>query len=175
MLTPGQFVLGLVAGSQRTLSYMMSRISRKVRLLCWNHEPCLMDTVPRHLAPAILFQHRHLNPSGRFGSVHHVVSRPQVFHGTLLRIKPTSFSNWMASVWSLKRYVRKIFFGALSARSVPRPYENLGTICILRKSSSYPATTFLICSTIIFFEEKNYIQNVHNQWLLTALPKLLAL
>jgi len=58
----------------------------------------------------------------------------------------------MASAWSLKSYVRKILFGAPSARSIPRPYENLGKNYILRKSSSYSATNFLVCSTSIFSE-----------------------
>jgi hypothetical protein len=33
-----------LACSRKMMSYVMSRISRKVRLLCWNHDQYLMDT-----------------------------------------------------------------------------------------------------------------------------------
>jgi hypothetical protein len=33
----------LRAGSRLMMSYVMARISRRVRLLRWNHDPCLMD------------------------------------------------------------------------------------------------------------------------------------
>ena len=50
------------ACSRCTMSYEMSKISRKVRLLCWNHEACFMDFDSEHLTPTTFFRHRHLNP-----------------------------------------------------------------------------------------------------------------
>ena len=47
-----------VACSRRTMSYVMSRISWRVRLLCWNHDTCLMDANWLHLTPATLLWHR---------------------------------------------------------------------------------------------------------------------
>jgi hypothetical protein len=63
----------------------------------------------------------------------------------------------MSSACWLNRYVRSILFCAPAWRSIRRPYENLGTNSILRKHSSYSATTVVICSAIFFFHETNEI------------------
>ena len=123
------------ARSRRTMSYVMNRISWKVRLLFCNHEPCLMD-----LDSATFLRHRHLNPSGMWGCADQVISRPQVLHSTLLRSNPTSFKNCIAMASSEKRKMRDIVFGPRSSRSVGRPYDYFGTTDIVR-SRSYSATT----------------------------------
>ena len=115
------------AGSRRTMSYEIRKISWKVRLLCWNHEPCLMDLDSEHLTPATFFRHRHLNPSGILGSTDHVISWLQVLHCTLLRSRPTSIRNCIAMSRSQNRYVRKSLFGPPSSRSIGRRYEDLRT------------------------------------------------
>jgi len=66
------------AGSWHMMSYVMSKISRKVRLLCWNHMPHFMDLDSEHLTPATFFRHRHIKPSGILGSADHVISGPRV-------------------------------------------------------------------------------------------------
>jgi len=98
------------AGSRRTMSYEMSKISRKVKLRCWNHEPCFMDFDSEHLTPATFFRLRHPNPSGILGSTDHVISRPQLLHCALLRSRPMSFRNCIPKPLSQKRYVRKLLF-----------------------------------------------------------------
>ena len=115
------------AGSRHTMSYVTSKISRKVRLLCRNQEPFLMDLDSEHLTPATFLRHRHLNLSGILGSADHVISRPQVLHCTLLRSRPTSLRNCIAKPSPQKRYVRKSLFRPPSSRIIRRPYEALGT------------------------------------------------
>ena len=68
------------AGSRHTMSYVTSKTSRKVRLLCRNQEPVLMDLDSENLTPATFLRHRHLILSGILGSADHVISRPQVLH-----------------------------------------------------------------------------------------------
>ena len=114
------------AGSRSTM-YVRSKISRKVRLLCWNQEPFFMGLDDEHLTPATFLQHRHLNLSGILGSADNVISRPQVLHCTLLRSSPTFLRNCIAKPSSQNRYVRKFLFGTPSSRSIRRPYEALGT------------------------------------------------
>jgi hypothetical protein len=63
------------AGSRRTMSYVRNRISWKVRLLCWNQEPWLMDLYSEHLAPATFLRHRHQNPSGILDCADQVIPR----------------------------------------------------------------------------------------------------
>jgi hypothetical protein len=136
------------------MSYVMSTISWRVRLLCWNHDLCLMDTDSRHLAPATILRHHQQNPSGILGPADHLISRTQVIHCTLLQSKRTSFRNCMTIAWSLKRYVRKNLFGPPPSRSMRRQYENLGTNGIPRRCSSYSVTTLEICATIPLSHEK---------------------
>jgi hypothetical protein len=97
------------------------------RALCWNHDSSFMDAEWRHLAPAPLIWHHQWNPSGILVSADHVISRPQVLHWTLLRIKPTSYRKCMAIASSLNRYVRKRLFGPPSSFNIWRAYENHGT------------------------------------------------
>jgi len=47
-------------------------ISWKVKLLCWNQEPCFTDLDSEHLAPVTFLRHRQQNPSGILASVEHV-------------------------------------------------------------------------------------------------------
>jgi len=65
-LTPGSFSIWW-AGLRRRMPYIIRIIFMRVRILSWNHDPCLMDAVPGHLITATLFRHRHLNPSARWG------------------------------------------------------------------------------------------------------------
>ena len=76
------------AWSRRRMSCVIRILSMRLRLLSWNLDPCLVDAVPRHLTPATLFRHRHLNPSARWGFADHVISRSQMLHGNLYRISP---------------------------------------------------------------------------------------
>ena len=131
------------------MSYVVRKISRKVRLLCWNHEPCFMDPDSEHSTPATFFRHRHLKPSGILGFAGHVISRPQVFHCTLLWRRPTSFRNCIAKPWSQKRYVTKSLFGSPSSRNIRRPYEDLGGNGISCRRFSYSLTTSRSFSTIV--------------------------
>jgi hypothetical protein len=70
-----------------------------------------------------------------------VSTPPQVLHCTWLRSKPTSWRNRMAIGWSVNRNVRNNLFGPPSSLNSPRPYENLGKCCILRRRCSYSLTT----------------------------------
>ena len=71
-----------------------------------------------------------------------------MLHCTLHRSSPTSFRKVMAIAWSLNRNVRNILFGASSSRSIPRPYENVGTNGIFRRRSSYCFAISEISSTL---------------------------
>ena len=126
---------------QCTMSYVMSKISWKVRLLCWNHEPCFKDLYCEYLTPAIFFQHRHLKPAGILGYVDHVISRPRVLHCTLLQSRPTSFRNCIAKPWSQNRYMRKSLFGPLSSCNIGHPFEDLSMNSISCRHFSYSLTT----------------------------------
>lgn len=136
------------AGSQHMMSYVMSKISRKVRLLCWNQKPCFMDLDSEHLTPATFFRHHHLKPSGILCSADHVISQPQVVHCTLFRSRPTSFRNCIAKPWSQIRYVRKSLFGPLSSH-IGRPYEDLSMNDISCRHFLYSRTTSQSFSTIV--------------------------
>jgi hypothetical protein len=89
----------------------MSIISRKVRLLCWNYDPCLTDFESEHLVPTPLLRHRQRNPSGILLSTDHVFSVPPVLHSSLDRSSPTSFRNSkaMASLQNKHRVRSTIF------------------------------------------------------------------
>jgi len=80
------------AGSRHMISYVMSKISQKVRYSAGTTSHALW-TLTEHLTPATFFRHHHLKPSGILGSADHVISRPRVFRCTLLRSTPTSFRN----------------------------------------------------------------------------------
>ena len=84
-----------VAYSQWTMSYVMSIISWRVRLLCWNHNPSSMDVDWLHLTPATLLWHHQWNPSEIQVSADRVISWPQVLHCIILRSRPMSFRNWI--------------------------------------------------------------------------------
>ena len=145
--------------------YVMNRISWKVRLLCWNQEPCLMDLGLEHLAPATFLRHHHLNPSGILGCADHVIFRPQVLHCTLLQSKPTSFKKCNAMAWSQKMYVRKILSSAPSSRSIERLYDDLGTNGIPCRCLSYSVTTWEMCCTILFSKRGARYPSLSEQWL----------
>jgi len=83
------------------------------------------------------------------GRSDHVISRLQESHFIVLRSKPISFKNSMAIAWSLNRLKKNNLFGPPSALTIRRPYENLGTFCILRMRSSSCVTTSKICATIV--------------------------
>ena len=136
------------AGSRRTMSYVRSKISRKVRLLCWNQEPFFMDIDEEHWTPATILRHRHLNLSRLLGSADHFISRPHLLHCTLPRSRPTSFRNSIAISSSKKRYTRKSLFGPPSGRRIRRRYEGLATNCISCRRFSYSLTTCNSLSTI---------------------------
>ena len=89
------------------MSYVMSRISWRVMLLCWNHNPCLMNADWLQPTPATLLWHRQRNPSGRLESADHVTSRLQVLHCILLRNRPMSFRDSIAIVWWKNRHIKK--------------------------------------------------------------------
>ena len=93
----------LVALSRHTVSYVISRISWRVRLLSWNHDPCLMNANWLQLTPATLLLHRQWNPSEVLESADHVISRPQVLHSIVLRSRPMSCREATAREWSQKR------------------------------------------------------------------------
>jgi hypothetical protein len=115
------------ARSRLTMSYVRCCTSWKVRRLCWNHEPCLMAFDGEHLASATFRRHRHLKPSVVVGSAHQVISRPQVLHGTLLRIRTASFRKWIPRSLSLNRNVRKPAFTQPLLPNAQCPYDLLGT------------------------------------------------
>jgi len=142
------FILDLV-GIFAMHDVVRKKISWKVRLLCWNQDPCLMDLDLEHLAPATFLQHRQQNPSGILGCVDHVTSPPQVLHCTLLGSKLMSFMNCIAMARSQNRYVKNDLFRPPSSRSIARPYDDLGTNGIPCRCFSYSATTSLIFCTII--------------------------
>jgi len=93
-----------LAAPQHILSYLISRISWRVRLLCWNHNPCLIDADWLYLTPTTVLWHHQRNPTGRFVSADDVMSRPQVLHCNVLRSRPTSLKpqsplpgNWIGT------------------------------------------------------------------------------
>jgi len=106
------------ASSRLTMSYVRKTISWKVRLLCWNQEPSLMDLDSEHLDPATFLRHRQRNTSGILGSAHHTISRQQVLQCTLQWSKPTSFKNCIAMAWSQNKNVRNILLGPPLSRSM---------------------------------------------------------
>ena len=136
----------------------MSKISRNVRLLCWNHEPCFIDS--EHLTPATFLRHRHLNLSGMLRSTDHVISRPQALHCTLLRSRPTSIRNCIAKPLSQKWCVRKSGFRPPSSRNILRPKSSART--------SYPAgvahtpTSSQSFSTSFFTRERAHLTTAHD-------------
>jgi len=96
-----------------------------------------MDLDAEHWTPATILRHRHLNPSGKLGCAHHVTSRSQVLHCTLLLIRLTSFRNCTVRPWSQKRYVMKSLFGPPFWRTILRPYEPRGMNGISCRRFSY--------------------------------------
>ena len=130
------------------MPYVTSKTSREVNLLCWKQEPVLMDLDDEHLTPATFLRHRHLNPSGIQGSADHVISRSQVLHCTLLRSRPTSFRNCIASPLSQKRHARKSLFGPPSWRTIRRLYEPSGMNGISCRYFSYSSTISFSFPTI---------------------------
>ena len=88
---PWEYSSVIVEGlSRRTMSYVSSKISWRVRLPCWNQDPSLMDADARHLFPATLFSHRQRKLSDTVVSADHVISRPQELHFIALRSRPIS-------------------------------------------------------------------------------------
>jgi hypothetical protein len=77
-----------LGGSRRRMLYMRYKTSWKVSWLLWNHEPCLIDLDPEHLAPATILRHCHLKPSGTLGS------RTRLYN---------NHSNYTAPYWELTR------------------------------------------------------------------------
>ena len=135
------------------MPYVTSKISRKVRLLCWKHELYFMDLYAEHLTPATFFRHCDLKSAGILGSEDHVISRPQVLHCTLLRGRPTLFGNCKAKRRSHNRYVRKSLFRPPSSRNIGRPYEDLGTNGISCRRFWYSLTTSQSFSTMFRSKE----------------------
>jgi hypothetical protein len=112
------------ACSRQTMLYVRSNVSRRVRLICWNQYPSLIDRDWQHLIPAPLLQHHQRKHSEQVCSVQHIINRPQVSHSTSLRISSTSCRKWMGNALSQKRYAKNNLFGPPPSRSNPRPYEN---------------------------------------------------
>jgi hypothetical protein len=48
----------------RNITYM------KLRLICWNHEPCLIHVEAEHAEAHTFLRHHHLKPSFRLASTH---------------------------------------------------------------------------------------------------------
>ena len=132
------------------MSYVITKISKRVRLLRWNHDPCLMDSDWLHLVPATLLWDRQRNPSRRLECEVNAISWPRVLHGIRLRSRPTSCRNSMATAWSVNKYVRKNLLGSPSSHNIRRPYDNCATWCFLRRRSSYSVTTWINRATIFF-------------------------
>jgi len=95
------------AFSRRTMSYVRSIISWKVRSLCWNHDPKFIDADLLHLAPETLHWHRQRKPSETLETGDHIISWPQELHFTVLQSRPMSLRNWMALASSQNRYDQK--------------------------------------------------------------------
>ena len=135
------------AGSRRTISYVSNITSWKLRLLCRNHEECLVDLDSEHTATNFL-RHLHLKPS-RLGSLQKVISQQRVLHVTLLRIDPTFFRNWMPRSRSMKSYVSKNLFESPSFPGDIRPKDDRGTKVISIRRCWYFDITLWTWSTII--------------------------
>ena len=125
----------------------MSKISWRVSLLSWYHDPSLIDADWLHLTPTTLLWHHQRKPSEWVESAEHVISWPQVLHSILLRIRPMSFRNWIVIYCSQIRYIKKNRFGAPSSLSTRCPKENFGTYSRLCNRSSYSEVTWSSCST----------------------------
>jgi len=151
------------------MSYEMSKISWEVRLLFWNHEPCLMDLDSEHVAPATFLRHRHLNPSGILGCADQVTSRPQVLHCILLQSSPSSFKNCIPIAWSEKRYVRNVLFGPPSSRSIRCLYDDF----VMNAISRCRLYSAKIWSKHWTQWRRNYVSN--KQWLWGRQRKCVAL
>jgi hypothetical protein len=72
------------------MSYMRNKTSINLRLLCRNHEPCLIDVAAEHAEADVLLRHRHRQPSLRLMSTHQDVCDPYLQHTILLGIRPTA-------------------------------------------------------------------------------------
>ena len=130
-----------------------------------------MDAVPRHLAPRLPFRHRHLNNSERVGYADHVISRLQMSHFTLRRIKPTSFMNSMASAISVEaREENSVWCTVRTQQHTPAGE--------LRNFLHLPQTLLVLPNNFddVFQHyckrrSRDDIKSVHKQWIWTELPR----
>jgi hypothetical protein len=89
---------------ERTMS--RKKTSVKLRVLCWNHELCLIDVEAEHAKADVIIQHRNRKPSLRLVPMHQDIWDLHLQHNILLGISPTSLKNWMPRSGSLNRNAR---------------------------------------------------------------------
>lgn len=75
-------------------------------ILCWHHEPCLMDVEVLHAEADVNLRHRQRRPSLRLVSTRQDIWGSHLQHTTLLWVSPTSFKKWTPTLGLLNRNAR---------------------------------------------------------------------
>jgi len=107
-------MLSFSGDEQLEVTYVVVRYQTSwwVRLLPWNHDPCITGLHSQYLVPATILRNRQRKPCRREESAYQIISRPQELHYTLLRSNLTSLRNYIPIAWSLNKNVRNRLFAS---------------------------------------------------------------
>ena len=135
--------------ARRTMLNVMKTTSMKLRLLCWNHEPCLTEVKAEPAESNVIPRHGHRKPSLWLLSTQQDILNLHFQHNMLLRRSPTCFRKWTPTLVSLKRKARNDLYAEPAAPSVAPLYALAGKIGVALSQRWYEDIREVACSSAI--------------------------